>query len=66
MKPVISTLHWQSYACNCTSPAVEDESQLPKVCPKHNEPYTQRYISNKVRQSVEQIDDREPRYIETT
>ena len=50
---------WQSYVCKCVSPMLTDETKLPMSCPKHAQPFLQRYISNKVRGSIGQIEDNE-------
>jgi hypothetical protein len=36
-----------------------DETKLPVSCPKHGQPFLQRYITNKLRGSIGQIEDNE-------
>lgn len=50
---------WQSYSCGCTSPLIEDDRKLLASCPKHGNPFLQRYVTNKLRGSISQMEDNE-------
>ena len=49
-------LYWQTYDCGCTSTVYEKLSELPAVCPKHNEVWRAQYVTHVLQRSVSLLD----------